>query len=119
VTVIGDGSQTRCFTYISDAIAATVQAGLLEEAVGEIFNIGNDREYTIRELAEQLIRIAGSKSTIRFVPQAEIYGTSYEDIPRRIPNIERMRQILGVSADVPLDEGLRKTIEYFRHSPAA
>jgi len=119
VTVIGDGTQTRCFTYISDAIAATVQAGLLEEAVGEIFNIGNDREYTIRELAEQLIRIAGSKSTIRFVPQAEIYGTSYEDIPRRIPNIERMRQILGVSADVPLDEGLRKTIEYFRHSPAA
>src|SRR5262245_66322809 len=53
VTVIGDGSQTRCFTYVSDAIAATVQAGLREEAVGEIFNIGNAREYSIRELAER------------------------------------------------------------------
>jgi nucleoside-diphosphate-sugar epimerase len=119
VTVIGDGSQTRCFTYISDAIEATMQAGLREEAVGEIFNIGDDREYTIRELAEHLIRIAGSKSVIRYVPQETIYGSSYEDIPRRIPNVDRMTRMLGVTAKVPLDEGLRQTVEYFRHAPFA
>jgi len=116
VTVIGDGSQTRCFTYVSDAIEATVQAGLREEAVGEIFNIGSDREYTIRELAEHLIAIAGSKSEIRYVPQQQVYGESYEDIPRRIPNVEKMHSVLGVTAKVSLDEGLRRTIEYFRRA---
>jgi UDP-glucose 4-epimerase len=116
VTVIGDGSQTRCFTYVSDAIEATVEAGLREEAVGEIFNVGTDREHTVRELAEQLVRIAGSKSEIRYVAQETVYGPSYEDIPRRIPNVERMAKILGVRASVPLEEGLRRTIEYFRHT---
>jgi nucleoside-diphosphate-sugar epimerase len=116
VTVIGDGTQTRCFTYVIDAIAATVQAGLEEEAVGGIFNIGNDREYTIRYLAERMIAISGSKSVIRYVPQQDVYGESYEDIPRRIPNVDRMRRILGVTAETPLDEGLARTIEYFRHA---
>src|SRR5712692_9724412 len=116
VTVIGDGRQTRCFTYVTDAVAATVQAGLRKEAVGEILNIGNDREYTIRELAERLIRVAGSKSTIRYVPEHEIYGASYEDIPRRVPNLEKMHKVLGVTAKVSLDEGLRQTIDYFRQS---
>jgi len=119
VTVIGDGSQTRCFTYVTDAIAATVQAGLKEEAVGQIFNIGNDREYTVRELAERMIAISGSKSTIRYVRQEEVYGESYEDIPRRIPNVDKMRRVLGVSAETSLDDGLQKTIEYFRHVAAA
>jgi nucleoside-diphosphate-sugar epimerase len=119
LTVIGDGSQTRCFTYVTDAIAATVEAGLREEAVGEIFNIGNDREYTIRELAERMIAISGSRSVIRYVPQQEIYGASYEDIPRRIPNVTKMRTVLGVEAQTSLDEGLRQTIDYFRHASPA
>jgi len=114
LTVIGDGSQTRCFTYVTDAIAATVEAGLREEAIGEVFNIGVDREHSIRDLAEMLIRIAGSKSTIRFVPQQEIYGPSYEDIPRRIPNVAKMHSLLGVTAKVSLEEGLRHTLDYFR-----
>jgi len=114
VTVIGDGSQTRCFTYVTDAIEATMQAGLKDQAVGEVFNIGTDREHTIRELAEELIRVAGSKSKIRFVPQQEIYGPSYEDIPRRIPNVAKMHDVLGVVAKVSLEEGLRHTLDYFR-----
>src|SRR5260370_16186795 len=76
VTVIGDGQQTRCFTYVTDAVAATIQAGLREQAVGEIVNIGNDREYTIRELAERLIRAAGSQSTIPYVPHPQGYRPS-------------------------------------------
>jgi nucleoside-diphosphate-sugar epimerase len=116
VTVIGDGSQTRCFTYVADAIDATVQAGLREEAVGEIFNIGNDREYTIRELAERLIATAGSQSPIHYVPQQNVYGPSYEDIPRRVPNVEKMRKVLGVTSKTSLDEGLSRTIDYFRRA---
>jgi UDP-glucose 4-epimerase len=114
LTVIGDGLQTRCFTYVDDAIRATVAAGLKEEAVGEVMNIGSDEEVSIKELAEAMIRIAGSRSTIKFITHAEAYGPSYEDIRRRVPSIKKMRQILGVEPQVPLDDGLRCTIEWFR-----
>jgi len=114
VTVIGDGTQTRCFTYVDDAIRATLEAGLNERAEGEIFNVGTDVEHSILELARTMIRIAGSTSTIRFVPQAAIYGESYEDVPRRVPDPRRMQEILGVRAETPLEKGLRQTIEWFQ-----
>lgn len=114
VTVIGDGKQTRCFTYVDDAIRATMQAGLLPEAVGEIFNIGTDRETPILELAQAMIKITGGKSTIKFVPQESIYGKSYEDIPRRVPDNTRMREILKVNCDISLEEGVKRTIEWFQ-----
>ncbi len=114
VTVIGDGSQTRCFTYVEDAIRATVEAGLNERAVGEIFNIGTDAEHSILALAETMIRIAGSPSRVRFVPQSAIYGESYEDVPRRVPDLTRMHEVLGVRAETALEKGLSETIEWFR-----
>jgi UDP-glucose 4-epimerase len=114
LTVIGDGLQTRCFTYVDDAIRATIAAGLKEEAVGEVVNIGTDEEVNIKELAESMIRVAGSRSTVRFVTQTEIYGPSYEDIRRRVPSIRKMRDLLGVVPRVSLDDGLQRTIEWFR-----
>jgi UDP-glucose 4-epimerase len=63
-----------------------------------------------------MIRIAGSRSTIKFMTQAEVYGPSYEDIRRRVPSISKMRQILGVEPQVLLDDGLQRTIEWFRQS---
>jgi UDP-glucose 4-epimerase len=115
LTVIGDGKQTRAFTYVDDSVAALAAAGFKDGAVGGIFNIGNDKETTILELAEAMIRVypeTGSK--IKYVRQQEIYGESYEDIPRRYPDITRMRTILGVDPKTPLEEGLRKTIEWFQ-----
>ena len=114
LTVVGDGTQTRCFTYVSDAIAATIAAGLRPEAVGGVFNVGSDDEVSIRTLAERIIRISGSSSKIAFVPQEAVYGRSYEDIPRRVPEIGRMRDVLGVIPKVSLEDGLRYTIDYFR-----
>jgi UDP-glucose 4-epimerase len=114
VTVIGDGSQTRCFTYIDDAIRATVAAGMNDRAVGEIFNVGSAVETSILELAETMIRIAGSPSKIVFVPQEAVYGESYEDVPRRVPCVKRMQEILGVEAETPLGKGLRQTIDWFK-----
>jgi UDP-glucose 4-epimerase len=114
VTVIGDGRQTRCFTYVDDAVRATVEAGMNPRAVGEIFNIGNDTETSIRELAETMIRIAGSSSSVHLVPQQAVYGESYEDVPRRVPCVARMHEILGVRADTSLEQGLRKTIKWFK-----
>jgi UDP-glucose 4-epimerase len=118
LTVIGDGKQTRAFTYVDDAVEALVRAGTLPAAVGRIFNIGSDRETTILELAETMIRACpGTGSKIRLVRQEDVYGPSYEDIPRRFPDITRMRTILGVEPKVPLEEGLRRTIEWFRSAP--
>ncbi len=116
LTVIGDGKQTRAFTYVDDGIKALVAAGLKDEALGGIFNIGVDRETTILELAEAMIRAypkTGSK--IVFVKQEKIYGQFYEDIPRRYPEVTRMRTILGVDPKTPLEEGVRRTIEWFKH----
>lgn len=118
LTVIGDGKQTRAFTYVDDAVEALIRAGTLPEAVGRIFNIGSDRETTILELAETMIRAyPGTGSKVTLVRQEDVYGPSYEDIPRRFPDITRMRTILGVEPKVPLEDGLRRTIEWFRSEP--
>ena len=114
VTVIGDGQQTRCFTYIDDAVKATIAAGLAPNTDGDVFNIGTAVETTIVELAETMIRIAGSSSTIKFVTQESVYGSSYEDIPRRVPDNTKMQRVLGVTAETTLEDGLRRTIEWFR-----
>jgi UDP-glucose 4-epimerase len=115
LTVIGDGKQTRAFTYVDDAIRALVKAGTEREALGGIFNIGTDRETTILELAEAMLRACPeSKSKIKFVTQKQVYGESYEDVPRRVPDITRMRTILGVEPSTPLEEGVRRTVEWFR-----
>jgi UDP-glucose 4-epimerase len=113
VTVVGDGSQTRCFTYIDDVIRATMAAGLKDEAVGGIFNIGTDRETTVKELAETMVKVSGADTEIVYVPQEKVYGSSYEDIQRRVPDITRMREILGVSPDTSLEDGLKATYEAF------
>ncbi|HEY2986192.1 MAG TPA: NAD-dependent epimerase/dehydratase family protein [Candidatus Binatia bacterium] len=113
LTVIGDGQQTRCFTYVDDAIRATVAAGLESEAVGQIINVGSDEEVTINEVAEKMIRLSGLPSSVVLVPEAEVYGRGYEDIRRRVPDIRRMREILGVDPQVRLEEGLKRTIDWF------
>ncbi len=115
LTVIGNGEQTRCFTYVDDAIRATMAAGTTDKAVGRAINVGSDREFSIKELAEMMIRISGSRSTLRFVSQESVYGPSYEDIPRRVPDVRLMKEILKVDAKVPLEEGLRQTLEWYRN----
>jgi UDP-glucose 4-epimerase len=114
VTVIGDGRQTRCFTYVDDAIRATVAAGTEACATGQVCNVGTDRETSVLELAETMIRVAGSPSRIVFVKQESVYGESYEDVPRRIPSLARMHELLGVRAETGLEDGLRRTIDWFR-----
>jgi nucleoside-diphosphate-sugar epimerase len=114
LTVIGDGLQTRCFTWIGDAVEATVAAGLLAAAEGQVINVGTDRETTIRALAEAMIAAGGGTSTVRLVRQESVYGDSYEDVPRRVPDVGRMHRLLGVRATTPLAEGLAQTIAWFR-----
>ncbi len=112
--VIGDGSQTRCFTYVHDAVEATVAAGVLSAAEGQVINVGTDEETSMRTLAETMIGLDGGRSTVRYVPQESVYGESYEDVPRRVPDLGTMHRLLGVTARTPLAEGLRHTVDWFR-----
>jgi len=114
VTVIGDGRQTRTFIYIDDAVRATVAAGLRTDAEGSAINIGTDREISIVDLAELMIKISGSSSRVTLVPQEAVYDRGYEDIPRRVPSVARMHALLGVRAEIPLEDGLARTIEWFK-----
>ena len=114
LTVIGDGTQTRTFTYVDDAVRATVEAGLRPQAVGEAINIGSQEEVSIRELAETMVRISGSASSVILVPKEAVYDHGYEDIPRRVPAVRRMHEILGVRAEISLEDGLTRTIEWFK-----
>lgn len=115
LTVIGDGSQTRCFTFVSDAVAATVAAGLKSAANGHALNIGVDVETSVLEFAQLMLALySGATSKIRFVTQEEIYGRSYEDIPRRVPDNTKMRKLLGVEPKVSLREGTAMAMEWFR-----
>jgi UDP-glucose 4-epimerase len=119
LTVIGDGLQTRCFTFIDDAVQATIAAGIGAGTDGEVFNIGTDVETTVLDLAQRIIAVTGSSSRIELVPQERVYGASYEDIGRRVPDVTKMRTVLGVTADTPLDAGLRKTVEWFQREGRA
>ncbi|HLW70321.1 MAG TPA: NAD-dependent epimerase/dehydratase family protein [Candidatus Binataceae bacterium] len=115
LTVIGDGAQTRCFTYVTDAVAATVAAGLNRDADGQAINIGVDHETSVLEFAKLMIELYGPcKSQIKFVSQAEVYGNSYEDIPRRVPDNTKMRTLLGVEPKISLREGTRLAMDWFR-----
>ena len=118
LTVIGDGNQTRCFTWIDDAIRATVAAGIVSAAEGQVINVGTDQETSIRAVAELMIKIGGGPSTIRFVSHTSVYGESYEDVPRRVPDVRRMSGILGVEPTTPLADGLARTIAWFRRANA-
>jgi UDP-glucose 4-epimerase len=110
----GSGKQTRCFTYVSDTVEGIIKASEVPAAEGEVFNIGTDVETTIIELAEKTCEIFGVKNNIIFQDHDEEYGQSYEDIPRRIPCTEKSKRILDFEAKIPLEDGLRITIDAFK-----
>jgi UDP-glucose 4-epimerase len=114
ITVFGDGTQTRSFTYVGDVVCAL--AALVQEpaAVGEVFNIGNTEEISIRELAERIKTLTASTSPIVTVPYDQAYEAGFEDMPRRVPDIGRISALIGYRPKVQLDEILTRVIEHFR-----
>ena len=114
LTVHGDGSQSRCFTYIEDIVRGTVEAGSRPEAEGKILNLGSRREISILELAHVILQVSEIKGEIIFLPHSEFYGPNYEDIPRRVPDLSAAEQILGYHPRVSLEDGLQRTINWYR-----
>jgi UDP-glucose 4-epimerase len=114
ITVFGDGTQSRSFTYVGDVVKAMV--ALIDEprAVGQVFNIGNGHEISIGDLAAKVKQMTGSSSEIVTVPYEKAYEAGFEDMPRRVPDISRIKSLVGYAPTVELDETLRRVIEHFR-----
>ncbi len=114
ITVFGDGTQSRSFTYVGDVVRAMVALVDEPRAVGQVFNIGNGTEITIADLASKVKQLTESSSTIVRVPYDQAYEAGFEDMPRRVPDISKLRALVGYQPTVELDEILTRVIEYFR-----
>lgn len=95
ITIYGNGEQTRCFGHVLDAVEAVVKIAFAENTVGKVINIGNDFEISINDLAKKVIADTKSKSEIVYVPYVEAYGDGFEDMERRVPNIELIKSLVG------------------------
>ncbi len=111
ITVFGDGTQSRSFTYVGDVVGALVALAAEPRAVGEVFNIGSTAEVTIAELAERVRRLTRTTSPIEYVPYDEAYEAGFEDMPRRVPDITKLRHLIGYEPRLGLDEIIRTVIE--------
>ncbi|MFQ6136662.1 MAG: UDP-glucuronic acid decarboxylase family protein [Candidatus Hydrothermarchaeales archaeon] len=110
ITVFGDGSQTRSFTYVTDQIEGILRLALADNASGEVVNIGNDKEVSILKLANMVKGITGSSSEIEFLPLPE------DDPKRRCPDISKAKELLNWEPKVDLEEGLGRFIDYVKKS---
>jgi UDP-glucose 4-epimerase len=117
ITIHGDGSQSRCFTDVTDVTGALVKLMDHPRAVGQVFNIGSSEEVTIRALAERVRALAGSHSEIVCVPYEQAYGEGFEDMPRRVPDISKIGALIGYRPTRSLEQILERVIAYFRDSP--
>jgi UDP-glucose 4-epimerase len=102
ITVYGDGSQSRCFGHVQDAVEALLRLLATPSSVGEVFNVGSDEEVTILRLAEMVRDAAGSRSEIRLVPYAEAYAEGFEDMQRRVPDLAKLERTIGFRPRTPL-----------------
>jgi len=114
ITVFGDGTQSRSFTHVADVVNALLKLVTEPKAIGEVINIGNIQEVTIMQLAERVRELSGSKSTIKCIPYEEAYESGFEDMPRRVPALQKVEGLIGYAPKHGLDDILVQVIDYFR-----
>ena len=113
IQIYGDGNQTRCFAHVKDVVRAILLIIDSSESTGEIFNIGNDKQISILSLAKQILEITESKSDLIFVPYEKAYGVGFEDMERRVPDISKIKNILGWSPEIGLDQTIRDIADFY------
>lgn len=118
LTVFGDGEQTRCFTYVTDTVQALLRLAETDVAYGRVFNIGQPHEISINQLAERILRLTGSHSSITHIPYHQAYGESFEDMRRRVPNCERLAEAINFTPADRLDEAIRAVADEYREKAA-
>jgi len=114
ITVFGDGQQSRCFTWVGDAVGALIELSNRGEAIGQVFNIGSDHEINIRDLAHLIKDLAQSASPIVYIPYQEAYEEGFEDMRRRVPDLTKVNKLIGYVPSFTLPKILGEVIEYYR-----
>jgi UDP-glucose 4-epimerase len=114
ITVYGEGTQRRCFNHVSDTVSGLVDLMDSERTTGEVFNLGNSFEITIQQLAERVRDLTGSQSRITLVPYEKAYEEGFEDMLRRVPDLTKIREVIGYAPKISLDQILNDVIEYER-----
>ena len=114
ITVFGDGSQSRSFTYVGDVVGALIKLSAESRAIGQVYNIGNSHEITIRALAEKIKTMTNSSSEIVTIPYDQAYDAGFEDMPRRVPDLTKIHELIGYVPEVQLEEILSQVIDYFK-----
>lgn len=114
ITVYGDGTQSRCFTHVRDSVRALASLISCEGAVGGVFNVGSTEEVSILHLAERVRALAGSDSAIKLIPYGEAYEEGFEDMPRRVPDLGRIRSLLDFTPSRSLDDIIKDVIAHER-----
>ncbi len=116
ITVFGDGKQSRCFTHVGDVVRALIGLMETESAYGQVFNIGNNNEISIGDLAKQVREMCGSKSEIVYIPYEKAYEPGFEDMPRRVPDLGKIKGAIGWQPTITLPQILTDVIEYQRRT---
>ena len=114
ITVYGDGSQSRSFTHIADVIDVLIRLMAEPEAVGKIFNVGNEKEVTIKDLALMVKEMTGSSSEIEYISYEKAYGPGYEDMQRRCPDITRLKDFMHFKPKTDLKGIIQSVIDYYK-----
>ncbi|MFQ6082608.1 MAG: SDR family NAD(P)-dependent oxidoreductase [Candidatus Aminicenantia bacterium] len=112
ITIFGDGKQTRCFADIDEVIAVLTKLMANKKAEGQVINLGSNNEISINKLAKKVKSLTGSSSKIIYVPYKKAYPDGYEDFKRRIPDISRIKKLIGYKPKVTLEESIKKIINY-------
>lgn len=114
IQVHGDGEQTRCFTYVKDAVGAIIDLMNTPEAEGEVFNVGGEEEISMNELAQKVKELTDSNSEINHIPYEEVYGKGFEDMQRRTPDLSKIKETIGYEPTHTTEDILNNVIKYFR-----
>jgi UDP-glucose 4-epimerase len=114
IQVHGDGTQARCFGHVSDVVEGLVKTLETPTCFGQVINLGNNEEVTIKGLAETAIEMTGSESEIQFIPYEEAYGEGFEDMRRRVPSLEKARRLIGYQPTRTLEDIINDVADQFR-----
>lgn len=114
ITIFGDGEQTRCFGHVYDVIGAVISVAFSDKTIGKVINIGNDFEISMNELAKKIIEVTGSESEIKHVSYSEAYGDGFEDMERRVPNIDLIKSLTGWQPKRDLTQIIKDVAEGLR-----
>lgn len=115
IVIYNDGSQSRVFCHVTDAVEAVLKLSKNDSTIGDYFNVGGMGEITIKELAEKIIQITKSSSKLKFIPYSTVYEVGFEDMQRRVPNISKIRETIGWAPKNDLNSIISDVVEYFQN----